>query len=154
MAKKKKKQTNEQNNEHKIQPAENQKANDQNSKTQKENTKRSNEDKIERLKAVKKVLEAEKEHAQNRADVFKISVEGEGGFPEWQGNKKTTLMGNVTSTIVPEYSRYVGRIDEILDEVCNEITRLQNENMSLSWDIFNLGSAINSLINEIRTYYN
>lgn len=150
MAKKNKTKDNEQ----EIQEAENLKTSYQNSKTQKEDIKQNNEDKIERLKVVKKALEVEKEYAQNRANMFKISVEYEYGFSKWQGNKKKNLMSDVTDTIVPEYSNYVGRIDEILDEVCNEITRLQNENMSLSWDIFNLGSAINSLINELRTYYN
>ena len=150
MAKKNKTKDNEQ----EIQEAENLKTSYQNSKTQKEDIKQNNEDKIERLKVVKKALEVEKEYAQNRANMFKISVEYEYGFSKWQGNKKKNLMSDVTDTIVPEYSNYVGRIDEILDEVCNEITRLQNENMSLSWDIFNLGSAINSLINELRKYYN
>lgn len=63
-------------------------------------------------------------------------------------------MNEFNNTIVPEYKTYVDRIDEILDAVCDEITRLENDNYRLNGDILGLVSAINSLINKIRTLCN
>ena len=56
--------------------------------------------------------------------------------------------------VVGQYNTYIERIDDVVDALCNEITRLENENMQLSWDVLHIGSLINSLVNEIRTLCN
>lgn len=142
-----------QSDEEKVQELQSQQASYESEKSRKQSTKDANSAKIDRLKVVKSTLEEEKGYAKDRISVLKKAIE-EDGLDEWAGNKKTTLLSDINNTILPEYERYVDRIDEVLDEVCNEITRLENENLSLGWDIFNLASAINSLINQIATYFN
>ena len=68
--------------------------------------------------------------------------------------KRDKTVNEFNNTIVPGYKTYVDRIDEVLDAVCDEITRLQNDNLSLNGDILGIVSAINSLINKIRTLCN
>lgn len=60
----------------------------------------------------------------------------------------------IEGNVVGQYNTYIERIDDVVDALCNEITRLENENMQLSWDVLHIGSLINSLVNEIRTLCN
>ena len=67
-----------------------------------------------------------------------------------RNRRRQCIEGNV----VGQYNTYIERIDDVVDALCNEITRLENENMQLSWDVLHIGSLINSLVNEIRTLCN
>lgn len=60
----------------------------------------------------------------------------------------------IDGDLVSYYKSYTDRLDDVVDAICDEITRLQNENMQLGWDILHIGSLINSLVNEIRTLCN
>src|SRR5699024_12064 len=106
----------------------------------KESTCRQNREKISRLKTVKSNLETQKAVAKGRYQSLKDYAESGSQFTEWTGNKSTKTANEFNSTIIPGYDTYVDRIDEILDAVCDEITRLENENMQLNGDILHLGS--------------
>lgn len=60
----------------------------------------------------------------------------------------------MNDNVVAAYKSYVKSIDVCLDSLCDEITRLENENSQLSWDILHLGSLINNLTNEIEKLFN
>ena len=73
---------------------------------------------------------------------------------EWIGKEQTATVYSIEGNVVGQYNTYIERIDDVVDALCNEITRLENENMQLSWDVLHIGSLINSLVNEIRTLCN
>lgn len=70
------------------------------------------------------------------------------------GKEQTATVYSIEGNVVGQYNTYIERIDDVVDALCNEITRLENENMQLSWDVLHIGSLINSLVNEIRTLCN
>ena len=137
-----------------LQNARNEKSGYEKQKEEKENICRENDEKNRRLKVVKKKLEKQKGQAKGKYDSRKEDAEGAGEFTEWIGDKRDKTVNEFNNTIVPGYKTYVDRIDEVLDAVCDEITRLQNDNLSLNGDILGIVSAINSLINKIRTLCN
>ena len=137
-----------------LQNARNEKSGYERLKAEKERICRENDEKIRRLKAVKNNLEIQKDTAKSRRDSLKDYVESAQELTEWSGDKRDKTVNEINNMIVPEYKTYVDRIDEILDAVCDEITRLQNENYRMNGDILGLVSAINSLINKIRTLCN
>lgn len=121
---------------------------------QKQNICRENQNKIARLKAVKSNLETQKANAKRNHKSLKEYAQSAEEFSEWIGKTRDKTVGKFEDSIIPQYASYVERIDEILDAVCDEITRLQNDNLQLNGDIFGIASAINSLINKIRTLCN
>lgn len=137
-----------------LQNARNEKSGYERLKEEKENICRENDEKIRRLKAVKSNLETQKDKAKSRYDSLRDYAESAGEFTEWVGDKRDKTVDEFNNMIVPGYKTYVERIDEILDAVCDEITRLQNDNLRLNGDILGIVSAINSLINKIRTLCN
>lgn len=144
----------EQRRQRELQNARSQKSGYERERAGKESICRQNREKISRLKTVKSNLETQKEIAESRYHSLKDYAEGGSQFTEWIGDKSTKTANEFNSTIVPGYNIYVDRIDEILDAVCDEITRLENENMQLNGDILHLGSLINSLINTIEKLCN
>ena len=73
---------------------------------------------------------------------------------EWIGKEQTATVYSIEGNVVGQYNTYIERIDDVVDALCNEITRLENENMQLSWDVLHIGTLINTLVNEIRTLCN
>lgn len=123
-------------------------------KAQKESKYNSNCNKINRLKATKRVLEEQKSIAKDGYTSMKNYAKDEANFSNWTGAKREHAHSTIEGTIVSDYDSYVDRIDDVLDAVNNEITRLQNENLRLNGDILGLASAINSLANTIRNLLN
>lgn len=149
-----KKETSEQSNEQALQEAQSQKASYENEKSQKQSQINTNKDKIERLKTVKSTLKIDKEDAANKASEILSYAQTDTNFDIWNDDLCTKIREVLADEVSKEYTNYAERIDEVLDAVCNEITRLENENMQLNWDILRIGSAINWLIDEIATLCN
>ena len=114
-------------------------------KAEKESKRAANEKKIERLKTARDSI-------QSRKELEKYANGDEIG--EWIGKEQTATVYSIEGNVVGQYNTYIERIDDVVDALCNEITRLENENMQLSWDVLHIGSLINSLVNEIRTLCN
>lgn len=137
-----------------LSSARSEKAGCESQKADKEALVKANKEKIERLKVVKTNLETQKQNAEDGHMVLKAYAESDGTYGDWLGTMCDKTKGNLNDTIVPEYQSYIDRIDEALDAVCDEITRLQNKNLQLNGDILRLASLINSLINKIRNLCN
>lgn len=123
-------------------------------KAKKESICHQNNEKISRLKTVKAELEAQKKIAKARYKELENYAKDELRCEDWIGDKKERAVLEYQDTIVPWYKDYIDRVDEVLDAVCDEITRLQNQNMQLNGDILHLASLINSLVNQIRMLCN
>ncbi|MBQ8327757.1 MAG: DUF5082 family protein [Lachnospiraceae bacterium] len=144
----------EESKEAELQSARAEKATHESARSSKQTTYNSNLDKISRLKGVKNTLETQKEYAKSKRKSLKNFHESKDNFKDWYGDLYTKIYNNISSTVLPEYDKYIERIDGVLDSVCDEITRLENQNKQLNGDIFRLGSLINSLMNKIETLCN
>lgn len=126
----------------------------QSSKSTKESTREANNEKLDRLYRVKGTIEMQKGYADERYKSIKAYVEDAAYSSGWTGSKADATKGNISENIVIQYKAYVNSIDTCLDGLCDTITQIENENKQLSWDIFRLGSLINSLGNEIEKLFN
>ncbi len=137
-----------------LQQARNEKAGYESTRSQKQRQVNANQGKIDRLKIVKSNLETQKDNAINYYKSLKSYSENADNMGDWYGTMYAKAKKVFGEEIVPQYDGYVKRIDEILDCVCDEITKLENDNMRLNGDILHIGRLINSLINKIRTLCN
>lgn len=131
-----------------------QKSGYQSSRSAKQRQYDDNTGKLNRLYRVKHTIEIQKGYANERYKSIKSYVEGSSYPTNWVGNKANETKRNIENDIVNAYRKYIVSIDEYLDAVCDEITRLENVNAQLNWDILHLGSLINSLANEIEKLFN
>lgn len=113
-----------------------------------------NDKKISRLNAAKKQLKKQKEDAEDNMDSFNRLVEGFDADANWSGSRKADVRTVMADYVSKDYSSYVDRIDEALDAVCDEITRLENSNMSKLGSVTFLERQVNILVNEVRKYLN
>lgn len=137
-----------------LQQAQNEKKGYENSKWNKEQKVKSNNSKIDKLKKAKSNLETQKKNAQTYQKNLKKYSENTDNMGDWYGVKCQNVKDVFNTELVPQYQNYVDRIDEVLDSICNEITRLENENWQLNGDILYICQAINSLLNKIETLCN
>ena len=142
------------NNEAIIRQKRNEKYGYQSSKSNNQRMYDSNVEKLNRLYRAKSLLETQKGFADDRHKGIKSYVEGHDYSAGWTGDKANTTKSNIQDSIVSSYNVYVNSIDNHIDALCDEITRIENENNQLSWDILHLGSLINSLANEIEKLFN
>lgn len=142
------------NNSQLISQKESQKSSYQSSVNSKQRTYNNNKARIERLKKVKATLETQKGYANERYKNIKSYVESSNFSINWTGNNADKTKKNISEKIVSAYKSYVGEIDRHLDAVCDEITRIENENYRLNGDILRLRSWINDLTNEIEKLFN
>ncbi len=126
----------------------------QSSRSSKQNTYDANVGKLNRLYKVKSTLETQKGNANDRYKGIKSYVEGSSYSAGWTGKKADNTYNNIHENIVNSYHTYVKAIDVNLDSLCDEITRIENQNKQLHGDILHLGSLINSLANEIEKLFN
>ena len=142
-------------------------------KAEKESKRAANEKKIERLKTARDSIQSQKNSAKAKRKKLEKYANGD-EIGEWIGKEQTATVYSIEGNVVGQYNTYIERIDDVVDALIragngrafkiplvrggrhafDEITRLENENMQLSWDVLHIGSLINSLVNEIRTLCN
>ncbi len=137
-----------------IRSKQSEKSSYQSSRSSKQRTYDNNVAKLNRLYRVKSTLEAQKGNANDRYKNLKSYVESSGYSQNWTGNKANKSKNYISGDILGSYNVYVKQIDNHLDALCDEITRLENQNMQIRGDILRLGSLINSLANEIEKLFN
>ena len=106
-----------------------------------------------RSKTARDSIQSQKNSAKAKRKKLEKYANGD-EIGEWIGKEQTATVYSIEGNVVGQYNTYIERIDDVVDALCNEITRLENENMQLSWDVLHIGSLINSLVNEIRTLCN
>lgn len=113
-----------------------------------------NNRKIRRLKKAKQEMVQNKTRLNSRASYEKSLARSDSTYGEWTGNTQKELCNFFSSTIPSEFRYYIYLVDNVLDAICDEITRLENENYRLNGLIGELIAAINSLINAMETATN
>ncbi|EMG28754.1 YwqH-like family protein [Listeria fleischmannii] len=105
------------------------------------------EEKLERLRTAKKEVAS----VQTEIKDLKSKVKDKSDQPDtWQGKKLTEFENLMEGAFKTDYDTYYKKIDNYYDEICDEITRLENEANEKGGLIGWLGNQINNLGNEIR----
>lgn len=124
-----------------------------NGRKQKKNQSAPRMKKDRKIKTARDSIQSQKNSAKAKRKKLEKYANGD-EIGEWIGKEQTATVYSIEGNVVGQYNTYIERIDDVVDALCNEITRLENENMQLSWDVLHIGSLINSLVNEIRTLCN
>lgn len=72
----------------------------------------------------------------------------------WVGDEFRWLVSMTGDQLVPDWKQYYYDADTVLDEICDEITRLENENRHLGVVLNSIVNSINSISNEIEKLLN
>lgn len=108
--------------------------------------------KIYRLEEAKKKVANEKTDAESAREYIKGKIETH--EDSWYGSVYDAVKEIHYSGVNVKYNDYYKDVDYILDEICNEITRLENENRNLGFILNGIANSINNLGNEIEKWRN
>ena len=97
-------------------------------KAEKESKRAANEKKIERLKTARDSIQSQKNSAKQAEKLEKYANGDEIG--EWIGKEQTATVYSIEGNVVGQYNTYIERIDDVVDALCNEITRLEMKTCS------------------------
>lgn len=109
------------------------------------------QEKIERLKKVKPAV------SEIKSEVYSREMEVHQGIMAqicWVGENKRGYDAIAEQQLFPSYKAYYDGVDEILDSINDEITRMENEIYEQQGIIGKLRSWINSLWNELCNFFN
>lgn len=111
----------------------------------------SNNAKLSRLRAAKKIMAAQKDDFD---DIQKADKKTIRGSYSWQGSTFKTFQRRGEAVIDENSGYYKHSLDYVLDGINDEITRLENQNINEYGLLGHLGSLINSLANKIENFFN
>lgn len=113
-----------------------------------------NETKIARLQEAKQTIQQSKENVEAYANAWNAIASGFEADIDWQGTYKNDILACMGTAVQDDYNAYIRNIDAVLDAICDEMTRLENENWQTMGIIGQLSALINSLWNEITKLFN
>lgn len=113
-----------------------------------------NNAKINRLYTAKQQMQNYKSLAEGNKESFQQIIDGFDADPNWSGSKRDDVRACMGDAVLRDYSTYINNVDAALDAICDEITRLENTNLSkggiLTWKT----RQENYILNEIRKAFN
>ena len=115
---------------------------------------RINEGKIKRLETAKESMAGIKQKLRTRKKSAVRLAEGDDTYGGWTGERKKKTQQYFAETVISEYTDYISAVDRRHDDICDEITRLENENYRRNGTIGYLRGCINNLLNELETATN
>lgn len=115
-----------------------------------QNTYNRNSNKISRLKSAKRSVESSKSQLSSRRNQLRGKANSQDTYGQWVGSTQKQTRDFLANDVIGEYNYYIYLVDNRLDAICDEITRLENENGHLLGVIGDLHEAINNLLNELE----
>lgn len=109
-------------------------------------------EKIRRLKETKRAVDRIKDYAGDARNY--ISGKMETHKDTWAGDEQRKVEEMHASGINAGFSAYYNDVDKVLDSICDEITRLENENRNLGFLLNTIINKINDISNEIEKWMN
>lgn len=115
---------------------------------------------INTLTANLEVLTASRDTLQSVKDNVKgikssINSAPDNSLSGWAGkNFEAVRIMSQEKDFATGYQSYIDRLDEVLDSLNNELTRVQNEIWEQEGFLGDIKSALNSLYNSIRNFFN
>lgn len=113
-----------------------------------------NNSNISRLKTAKRLLQQSKSQLNTHRRQLASKANNSDTYQGWKGQTQSNSRGFLSDIVIAEYRSFITSVDNRLDAVCDEITRLENENYRLGGHIGYLTASINSLLNELETATN
>lgn len=107
--------------------------------------------KISRLKAAKDSMVSQKDGVQ---EMKRMARNNHGDIDDWKGKKQQEYEKLVEDGLLTGYGDYEEQTDRVLDEINNEITRLENQINDQDGLVGWLKSKVNSLGNYIENLFN
>jgi hypothetical protein len=74
------------------------------------------------------------------------------GYP-WYGEKESWLINYIRNTLCTDLINYENILGQMRDDLCDEITRLENEKYSYEGWLGRIKSALNSIANAIEKFF-
>lgn len=108
--------------------------------------------KIQRLEKAKSKIVTVKKDASTARDYIKGKLETH--TDSWVGSVYNDVNEIHQDDVNAKFNTYYDDVDYVLDEICNEITRLENENRNLGVVLNGIVNAINNICNEIEKWLN
>ncbi|MFZ2539571.1 MAG: DUF5082 family protein [Oscillospiraceae bacterium] len=130
---------------------ESEKSRKQSEKAEHEREKAIIEEKLKRLRVSKSQIAMIKD---NIGDLKKGVKEKEDQDETWKGYEYNWYHSFTSGTFRSDYDKYHSNVDDVLDDICNKITELENQSREEEGIIGWIASAINSLFNEIENLIN
>lgn len=124
-----------------------------NQKNQYENSRAAVKRKIERLKEAKRLVAGVKNNKAEPARDY-IAKKAEAHADAWAGNLYRDVLDIHRNEINVRFRNYCDDVDYILDQICDEITRLENENRNLGYLLNGVINTLNNIANEIEKWLN
>ncbi|MBO5460392.1 MAG: DUF5082 family protein [Ruminococcus sp.] len=108
--------------------------------------------KIERLEAAKAKVTLAKTDAETAKDYIANKLETHAD--SWTGSVYNAVDDIHKSGVNPKFNAYYEDVDYVLDAICDEITKLENENRNLGYILNSIVNALNDIGNEIEKWLN
>ena len=116
--------------------------------------KRQLEGEISRLETAKTAVREIKSNLKE--DQSDVSEKNSGRKLElsWKGSNYNTYLDQLGSDVKSSFRFYVDNVDDVLDEICDAITKRENEINNQVFLIGHVQSLINSGLNEVEKLFN
>lgn len=108
--------------------------------------------KIQRLETVKSEIVTAKKDVDTARGYIKGKLETH--TDSWVGSVYNKVNSIHQDGVNAKFNAYYDDVDYVLDEICDEITRLENENRNLGVILNGIVNALNSIGNEIEKWLN
>lgn len=108
--------------------------------------------KIERLKTVKSQLDDYRCYEYSEASCVSTNLAMMETYP-WSGEKFMWVFNYTRETLCSDFIAYDNSLSRIRDDLCDEITRLENEKYSHEGWLGSIKSALNSIGNAIEKFF-
>ena len=115
---------------------------------------RSNERKLERIRAAKTTVSNLKGALESRAKAQKKHAENTDTYYDWTGEKQQDVYDMYCGTAPGEYTYYLSMVDNLHDSIVDLETRYENDNLEMLGLIGKVSGWINSLQGEIEKLLN
>ncbi len=108
--------------------------------------------KIERLKTVKSQLDDYRCYEYSEASCVSINLAMMETYP-WNGEKFNWVVDYTREILCSDFMTYENSLSRIRDDLCDEITRLENEKYSHEGLLGSIKSLLNSIENAIEKFF-
>lgn len=114
----------------------------------------SNNNKLARIRSVKKEIRQIKDSVEERARAQKKHAENQDTYYQWSGDKQGKVQDMYAQVTPVEYTYYVYAVDNLLDSIVDLETQYENDNLKMLGLIGEIGGWINSLAGKIEKLLN
>lgn len=114
----------------------------------------SNNEKLKRIRKVKKAISSAKDTIKDSSKAQKKHATNADTYYEWNGDKQASVYSMYAETVTDEYKTYNKNVDTLLDSIVDLETYYENDNLEMLGLIGEVSGWINSLAGKIEKLLN